>query len=625
MEAMGVAVALGLLLLTAGGSTGDAAREAAAVRELLVRLLGPGPAAAFSVSVERSLATESGLDTYRLSGGGAGARVQVLGSTGVAAAAGLHRYLRDFCGCHVAWSGSQLRLPQPLPAVPEELTEATPNRYRYYQNVCTQSYSFLWWDWARWEQEIDWMALNGINLALAWSGQEAIWQRVYLALGLTQTEIDEYFTGPAFLAWGRMGNLHTWSGPLPPSWHLKQLYLQHRILDRMRSFGMIPVLPAFAGHVPKALTRVFPQVNVTQMGSWGHFNCSYSCSFLLAPEDPLFPLVGSLFLRELTKEFGTDHIYGADTFNEMQPPSSEPSYLAAATAAVYQAMTAVYATLRDLASQGPLLEAAQSRGCPPGSLETLQLDVRDADSIAAAQARVTEGRVDVLVCNAGRGLVGPLEAHKEGSVDAVLDVNLTGTVRMLQAFLPDMKRRRSGRILVTGSIGGLMALPFNAVYCASKFALEGLCESLSILLQPFGVHVSLIECGPVHTPFPEKVEGGLGGMLDRADAETRDLFYRYCRHCERVIREAGQDPEEVVEVFLQALRARRPALRYFTTERFLPLVQLRFSDPSGSSYVAAAHKSAFHDVAAEGSDGNGAEAEAGKLRASELRAPLAPQ
>ncbi|XP_043760588.1 17-beta-hydroxysteroid dehydrogenase type 1 isoform X1 [Cervus elaphus] len=208
----------------------------------------------------------------------------------------------------------------------------------------------------------------------------------------------------------------------------------------------------------------------------------------------------------------------------------------------------VYATMRDLASQGPLLEAAQSRGCPPGSLETLQLDVRDADSIAAAQARVTEGRVDVLVCNAGRGLVGPLEAHKEGSVDAVLDVNLMGTVRMLQAFLLDMKRRRSGRILVTGSVGGLMALPFNAVYCASKFALEGLCESLAILLQPFGVHVSLIECGPVHTPFPEKLEGGLGGMLDRADAETRDLFYRYRRHCERVIREAGQDPEEVVEV-----------------------------------------------------------------------------
>lgn len=55
---------------------------------------------------------------------------------------------------------------------------ASTRRYRYYQNVCTHSYSFVWWDWARWERELDWMALNGINLALAWSGQEAIWQRV---------------------------------------------------------------------------------------------------------------------------------------------------------------------------------------------------------------------------------------------------------------------------------------------------------------------------------------------------------------------------------------------------------------------------------------------------------------
>lgn len=163
----------------------------------------------------------------------------------------------------------------------------------------------------------------------------------------------------------------------------------------------------------------------------------------------------------------------------------------------------MYATLRDLGAQGPLWEAAQSRGCPPGSLETLQLDVRDVDSVAAARARVTEGRVDVLgesprnmcagafpalcpnqnvleprdhkgtgwvggrrgrwrsaslpaVCNAGRGLLGPLEAHEAGAVGSVLDVNVAGTVRTLQAFLPDMKRRRSGRILVTGSFGGLM-------------------------------------------------------------------------------------------------------------------------------------------------------------------------
>ncbi|XP_005394521.1 PREDICTED: estradiol 17-beta-dehydrogenase 1 [Chinchilla lanigera] len=252
----------------------------------------------------------------------------------------------------------------------------------------------------------------------------------------------------------------------------------------------------------------------------------------------------------------------------------------------------VYATMRDLAAQGALWEAARARRCPPGALEALQLDVRDSDSVAAARARVIEGRVDPPVCNAGRGLLGPLEAHELGAVGSVLDVNVVGTVRTVQAFLPDMKRRGSGRVLVTGSVGGLMGLPFNAIYCASKFALEGLCESLAVLLLPFGVHVSLIECGPVHTAFYEKLEGGLGGALDRTDARTRQLFSLYQRHCEQVAREA-QDPEEVAEVFLAALRAPQPALRYFCTERFLPLARLRVEDPSGRSYVAAMHRAVF--------------------------------
>ena len=72
---------------------------------------------------------------------------------------------------------------------------------RFYQNVCTYSYSYVWWDWARWEFEIDWMALNGINLVYAHTAAEAIWQKVYLDMGFTQTEIDNFFAGPAYLAW----------------------------------------------------------------------------------------------------------------------------------------------------------------------------------------------------------------------------------------------------------------------------------------------------------------------------------------------------------------------------------------------------------------------------------------
>ncbi|KAM4844195.1 17-beta-hydroxysteroid dehydrogenase type 1 isoform 2-T2 [Thomomys bottae] len=275
----------------------------------------------------------------------------------------------------------------------------------------------------------------------------------------------------------------------------------------------------------------------------------------------------------------------------------------------------VYATLRDLQAQGPLREAARLKGCPPDSLEILELDVRDSDSVAQARARVTEGRVDVLVCNAGRGLLGPLEAHELDAVGSVLDVNVVGTVRMLQAFLPDMKRRRRGRVLVTASMGGMIGLPFHAVYCASKFALEGLCESLAVLLLPFGVHVSLIECGPVHTAFYEKLEGGAGGALDRADAQTRHLFSVFQRHLQHIFQEEAQDPEEV---FLTALRAPQPSLRYFTTERFLPLARLRLEDPSGCSYVAAMHHTIFADKQVEGS-----EAPAGPL--GELGSSAAPK
>lgn len=86
------------------------------------------------------------------------------------------------------------------------------------------------------------------------------------------------------------------------------------------------------------LLRVFPKANVTRLGEWGNFNCTYSCSFVLDPEDPLFQMIGGLFLNKLIQEFGTDHVYNADTFNEMTPTSSDPSYLSAVSNAIFKSM-----------------------------------------------------------------------------------------------------------------------------------------------------------------------------------------------------------------------------------------------------------------------------------------------
>lgn len=315
--------------------------QAQAVKDLITRLIGQVHASRFLIVVNGSFGPAgTDLDTFQYVTDDAVGKVLITGTTGVAAALGFSHFLKYVCYSHVSWSGNQITIPDPFPVVKTPVTITSPNRFRYYQNVCSVSYSFAWWNWTRWEQEIDWMAMNGINLPLAFNGQEAIWQRVYLKMNLTQQELDKHFGGPAFLAWSRMGNIRGWAGPLSASWHANQLALQHQIVARMQELGMTPVFPAFAGHVPDGITRVYPNATVTRLGSWAHFNQNYSNTYLLEPSDPLFKQIGRAFIREYIAEFGTNHIYNADTFNEMTPRSSDPSYLSNASKAVYEGMLA---------------------------------------------------------------------------------------------------------------------------------------------------------------------------------------------------------------------------------------------------------------------------------------------
>jgi alpha-N-acetylglucosaminidase len=118
------------------------------------------------------------------------------------------------------------------------------------------------------------------------------------------------------------------------------LELQKKIVDRERQLNMTPVLPAFAGHVPAALKTVHPSANINKLGHWGGFDGKYRSSFL-DPLDPLFKKIQKEFLTEQTKLFGTDHIYGTDPFNEVEPPSWEPEYLAQVGQAIHESMTEV--------------------------------------------------------------------------------------------------------------------------------------------------------------------------------------------------------------------------------------------------------------------------------------------
>ncbi|XP_076000461.1 17-beta-hydroxysteroid dehydrogenase type 1 [Genypterus blacodes] len=253
----------------------------------------------------------------------------------------------------------------------------------------------------------------------------------------------------------------------------------------------------------------------------------------------------------------------------------------------------VYASMRNLAKKERLLECV--KGLHRDTLDILQMDVTDRQSIFEARGRIVEERVDILVCNAGVGLMGPLEVQALDTMRQILDVNLLGTIQTIQAFLPEMKARGQGHILVTGSNGGLHGLPFNEVYCGSKFAIEGVCESLAILLHHFNIHVSLIECGPVNTDFLaniQKVEVG-DASLDQVDARTLRLYDKYLQHCDAVFQNAAQDTEDIVKVFLEAIESSRPAFRYFTRGAVPPLTALKTAAPDGLQYISAMSKHIF--------------------------------
>src|SRR5581483_3875822 len=294
----------------------------------------------------------SGSDAYEIEA--KNGKVYVSGTSATAMCRGAYQYLKDEFDSIATWEG--IRLGEPKRVSEEEEREreeqgrieiedmpkrrvVCPVRYRHYFNVCTFGYTTAFWDWARWEKEIDWMALHGINMPLAMNAQEAIWQRVWKSYGFTQQQIDGFFAGPAFLPWHRMGNINAHCGPLPQRWHEGQVALQRKILERERALGMKPVVPAFSGFVPPSFSSRFPQAEVLRNAEWAGFEPT----FLLSPRDKMFREIGAAFIREYTNEFGTDHLYLADVFNEMTPQVSEKTKLEdleAAGRAVYDAIAA---------------------------------------------------------------------------------------------------------------------------------------------------------------------------------------------------------------------------------------------------------------------------------------------
>lgn len=260
-------------------------------------------------------------DVYEITG--KEGHVILKGNNTISIATAFNQYLKYTCNAHVSWLGNQLDLPEILPAPKKEIRNTINGKYRVYLNYCTLSYSAAWWNWERWEKELDYMAMNSINMPLSVIGVEAVWYRTLLKFNFTDEEARSFLVAPSHFAWQWMQNIQTYGGMLPKSWIDKHIVLGKQIMSRQVEMGMQPIQQGFSGYVPRELKDKFPEAKIRLQPSW----CGFEGAAQLDPTDPLFKRFGRVFLAEEKALFGAHGVYAADPFHESAPPVDTKEYL----------------------------------------------------------------------------------------------------------------------------------------------------------------------------------------------------------------------------------------------------------------------------------------------------------
>lgn len=202
-------------------------------------------------------------------------------------------------------------------------------------------------------------------------------------------------------------------------------------------------------------------------------------------------------------------------------------------------------------------------------LEAIYLELAEPSAIAACAEEAlsrTHGQLYAVFNNAAYGQQGAVEDITADVLRRQLEVNVIGTHDLTRRLIPAMRTNGRGRIVQTSSVLGLVAAPFRGAYCASKFALEGLTDALRLELAGTGIHVSLIEPGPIRSRFVENVRAALVANVDTESSVHRERYRDMIAALERGGREAFKlEPEAVARKLLHAVESRRPKARYYVT------------------------------------------------------------
>ena len=234
----------------------------------------------------------------------------------------------------------------------------------------------------------------------------------------------------------------------------------------------------------------------------------------------------------------------------------------------------IYATMHKLdgESEQKIANITKSENLP---LQVIQLDVNNAKSVIDAINRIVKekGRIDVTVNNAGYALIGAFEETSMDEITAQFETNFFGAIRVMQAVIPIMRKQRSGRIVNITSMGGRIAIPLDSIYHGTKFALEGLSESIQYELEPFGIKIILIEPGAVGSNFWKNLK-----MATKISDPNISVYRQLENNMSEVLKQMVQNTipsSEVSKVILQAVTSDNPQFRYIVGKDAASIIEAR--------------------------------------------------
>ena len=311
-----------------------------AITGLLNRIGGDGAADLFEIVIDANLA-ENGKDVFVITS--QNGKPCIKGNTQLSVATGINWYLNHYAHINLTWNNLTTDLSKvelPVPASEDKHVCNAP--YRYDFNTCTFSYSMAFWTWERWQQEIDWMALHGINSPLNLVGLDVVTRKFLRELGVSENDINAYIAGPGFIAWFAMNNLEGWGGTInssstgvqmsgnPDWWYTRQEKLCRDMLRRMRELGMQPVIPGFSGQVPNCIVNYtingFSSGDVVDNGTWAG---GYTRPDILKPNTESYRTFAAVYYKHLHEVMGVSELYSIDPFHEGSLPdgvSNETCY-----------------------------------------------------------------------------------------------------------------------------------------------------------------------------------------------------------------------------------------------------------------------------------------------------------